>query len=285
MLDSKKQDDEAKQVNIGDNVLVNLVGRQSSVMGGRPTLDGPIFQQAKGWLVGIGDLDAVVKALEYGMASMKAGETAYIWSHSMYNFGPGIRKYKPQKDAEEYCLPPDSNVVYGVTVVQVVADTSRLNPYFPIQKALTRKNIANDIYQHEWESGGKARERAIRLYEKAAKDMHKLLEGVYFASVEQDNPQRKQCRQIMLDCFNNVVAIYMSAKRYAKAREAAEVVLKHDSKNLKALLRNAKAAMMDPSVAQAEADEAIARAEKVVVYKDKEEAEINKLRAQWKRRK
>jgi hypothetical protein len=54
-------------------------------------------------------------------------------------------------------------------------------PYFTIQKALTRKNIANDIYQHEWCPPSKD---AIRLYTKAAKDMQTLLQVTYFNQVE-----------------------------------------------------------------------------------------------------
>ena len=65
--------------------------------------------------------------------------------------------------------------MYKVTVTQKVMDTSRLNPYFTIQKALTKKKIANDIYTNEWckppETDKDANcdhsmKRAVRLYTK-----------------------------------------------------------------------------------------------------------------------
>jgi len=65
--------------------------------------------------------------------------------------------------------------MYKVTVTQKVMDTSRLNPYFTIQKALTKKKIANDIYTNEWckppETNKDANcdhsmKRAVRLYTK-----------------------------------------------------------------------------------------------------------------------
>ena len=269
--------DEPQQVHIGDTVLIDLIGRQSD---NPQHLDGPVFQQASSWLVGIGELDVLVRSLEIGIAAMKAGQTAYIWSSSRHNFGPysaeggGFRKYKAkigQEDQQEVQISATASVVYQVTVTQIVVDTSRLNPYFPIQKALTRKMIANDVYQYDWDLGGKARERSIRLYEKAAKDMNTLLEGTYFANVEPDHPQRAQCKQLMLDCLNNVVAVYLRAKRYSKAREAALEVLKHDKRNLKALIRNAKAAILDSDLSLDEIDRELLKAENEVVYKNKAE--------------
>jgi hypothetical protein len=122
------------------------------------------------------------------------------------------------------------------------------------------------------------------LYEKAAKAMKTLWNGTYFNSVEEDHPQKRECRMILLDSLNNVVAVYMRAKRWEKARQAASAVLTEDSKNPKALLRNAKSYMLDPAMSLEEKDAALCKAEKVIVYKDKEEVELRKLRAQWKKK-
>ena len=88
----------------------------------------------------------------------------------------------------------------------------------------------------------------------------------------------------MMDCFNNVIAVYMRAKRWQKARDAASVALGEDSKNPKTLLRYAKSHVMDPQLSLTEKDAALQRAEKYIVYKDNEEAELRKLRAQWKKK-
>ena len=295
--------------------MVDFIARYAET---KDTLDGPIFQEAKGWLIVVGDGD-VVPALEMGIRFLMSGQTGRIWSHSKFSLGPGIRTHKPSSSgtindiAESYTLPPNSSVLYEVKVHQKVMDTSRLNPYFTIQKALTRKTIANDVYQNEWKVQSKANReteqeyspaqdtvneseadeadtsmamsRAVRLYQKAATDMETLLQGTYFQQVEKDHPQRHEARQLMLDCLNNIVAVHLRSEEYHKAKQAAVQVLQQDSKNLKALLRAAKAAMMDPASTMEEAEAALAAAEKQIVYKDvKEEKELKKLRQQFKRK-
>jgi len=272
-----------RQADAGDSVLVSIVGRKASdEEDRRDSVDGPVFQQAKNWLVKLGDgNDLLVDALDSSLRRMKPGQTALVWSKPKYAIGEsGKRIYK------DYTLPPNSTVLYEVTLMQIVKDTSQINPYFSIQTALTRKNIANDLYQHEW-SIVESRKRSVRLYQKAANAMYELLEnGVYFKQVEVDHPQKKECQQIMVDCYNNVTAVYMRWKAWKQAREAIQVVLKRDRNNLKALVRNCKVAMSDPTVSLKESDAVLKEAEAVVVYKDKEEEEeIRKLRAQWKQKK
>ena len=243
--------------------------------------DGPIFQEVKGWLIVVGESD-VVPALELGIRFLETGQTGRIWSHSKYALGMGSRNHGT------FTLPPQSAVVYEVTVTQIVMDTSRLNPYFTIQKALTRKNIANDIYQNEWvtEEGvdkTMAIGRALRLYKRAAQDMETLLSGTYFNQVEDDHPQRIQARQVMMDCLNNIVAVYLRQEEYHKAKESAVEVLKQDKRNLKGLMRAAKAALMDPASTLEEAKAAIEAAEKEVTYKNpSEEKELKRIKAEFK---
>jgi tetratricopeptide (TPR) repeat protein len=227
---------------------------------------------------------------------MKDGQTAYIYCHSHFALGKGTRKF------EECEIAPNTNVIYKATVLQIVQDTSRLNPYFTIQKALTRKKIANDLYQHELlnltpaeaaaadndkSMNDEARNRALKLYRQAGRDMKDLLDGTYFAQVEPDHPQRKECRQLMIDSYNNVTVVYMHAKQYSKALDAAEIAMKRDPKNLKAIVRHAKLQVI---LANSEtklhaAANAIKVAENAICYKDKaEDAELQKIRAQYKKR-
>jgi hypothetical protein len=257
--------------------LINFVARQADH---KDHEDGPIIQQAKGWLIIVGEGD-VAPALEMGIRFLETGQTGQIWSHSKYALGPGSRTH------ENYTLPPNSSVMYEVTVTQIVVDTSRLNPYFPIQKALTKKNIANDIYQYEWVVGADttmAMQRAVRLYQKAAKDLETLLNGVYFQQVEQDHAQKLQARQIMLDALNNTTAVFLRQEEYHKAKQAAVEVLTHDPKNLKALLRASKAALLDPASTLEEAEAAMKAAEAEVTYKNpNEEKEVKRLKVQFQK--
>jgi tetratricopeptide (TPR) repeat protein len=249
-------------------------------------MDGPIFQQVKGWLVVIGDGD-ILPALEMASRFMEAGQTSRVWSHSKYAMGTGVRAHENTK------VPPHSSVMYELTVVQKVMDTSRLNPYFTIQKALTKKTIANDIYQFEWcpppnepddPDCASAMSRAIRLYQKSGKEMETLLNGTYFQQVEKDHPQRGQCQQILLDSLNNIVAVYMRQKEYHKAKQSAVEVLKQDPKNLKGLLRAAKSSLLDPASTFEEVKAALDAAESEITYNNpKEEKELKRLRADFKK--
>lgn len=288
--------DEAREIQKGDAVLINFIGWKCNEP---PTTEFAeddenaaknIFQQAQSWLVIVGEQD-LVEGLGTGVANMKEGQTAYIFCHSKFALGEGSRKY------QDCVLPPNSNVVYRVEATSKVQDTSRLNPYFSLQKALTRKKIANDLYQCELlnltsreaadNQNETARNQALKLYRQAGRDMKDLLDGTYFNSVEQDHPQRKECRTLMIDCYNNVVVVYMHCKQYTKALDAVEIAMKRDPKNLKAMIRNAKLHVLLASSEKKlkEADEALKLAENAICYKDNaEEAELKKIRLQYKQR-
>jgi len=255
-----------KDIEPKEAVLVSFEGR---IADDRSMRNGSLFQKAESWLVVVGDSD-VVPALDMGIRYMKVGQTALVWSHSKFALGNGTRTILGEKDET---VPPKSNVMYTVTVTQKVMDTSRLNPYFTIQKGLTRKTIANDVYQNEWCKPPEistdpdcefSMKRAIRLYTKAANEMETLLQGTSFSNVEKDHPQRWEARQILLDSLNNIVAVRLKQKNYHGAKNAAVDVLKIDPSNIKALLRAAKAALMDPASTIEEASSAIGAAESAI---------------------
>jgi tetratricopeptide (TPR) repeat protein len=185
--------------------------------------------------------------------------------------------------------------MFEIKVTQIVIDTSRLNPYFTLQKAVNRKTMANDIYQHEWcppptsetdPSCDAAMARALRLYQAAAKDMETLLDGTYFNQVEEDHPQRGQSTQILLDSLNNIVAVYLRQKEFHKAKQAAVEVLKQDPKNVKALLRAAKASLLDSASTMEEVEASLDAAEEEITYKDQQsEKELKRLKTELKRKK
>eukprot|EP00751_Fragilariopsis_kerguelensis_P029600 CAMPEP_0170918248 /NCGR_PEP_ID=MMETSP0735-20130129/7869_1 /TAXON_ID=186038 /ORGANISM="Fragilariopsis kerguelensis, Strain L26-C5" /LENGTH=371 /DNA_ID=CAMNT_0011316689 /DNA_START=81 /DNA_END=1197 /DNA_ORIENTATION=+ len=256
---------ESVKIEPADAVLINFEARIANDR----EKTGLLFQQVKGWLIVVGDSD-VLPALEMGVRFMAVGQTALN-------------------------VPPKSNVMYKVTVSQKVMDTSRLNPYFTIQKALTKKKIANDIYENEYccppETSDEAdcshaMKRAIRLYTNAAKDMEILMQSTYFKNVEKDHPQRHECRNILVDSLNNIVAVYLRQKEYHEAKLCAVQVLTVDSNNVKALLRAAKAALLDPASTLEEASVATKAAESVIaVYsknKSHDEKELRRLKNRLK---
>lgn len=155
--------------------------------------------------------------------------------------------------------------------------------------------MANDVYQNEWcppptsetdPSCDAAMARALRLYQAAAKDMETLLDGTYFKQVEEDHPQRHQSTQIMLDSLNNIVAVYLRQKEFHKAKQAAVEVLQQDPKNVKALLRAAKASLLDPASTMEEVQASLDAAEEEITYKDQQsEKELKRLKTELKRKK
>ena len=274
IIDTRAGSD-GKQPQYTDTVLIDFEGRQCDDKNA-PIESYPVFQTGKQMVVTFTDL-VLVKALEIALTHMQAGQTALVWSRSKYALGD-----TQARTCNNVVVPPSSNVVYKVTLLQVLMETGRINPYLPIQKALAQKNTANDLYQCEWP--GQC-ERTLTLYTKAARDMDTLLHGTYFSTVESDHPQRKQVKDIMLDCLNNIVAVHMRNKQYDQAYEATQQVLRRDANNVKALFRAAKSRMMDRKCSLGEQDDALCAAENVIIYKDKEEVELKKLRVQWKKRK
>jgi len=279
LMMKKLSGDKSDKIEPQEAVLVTFEGR---IADDRSARNGPLFQRAKSWLIVVGDSN-VVPALEMGIRHMKVGQTALIWSHSKFALGNGTRNVIAEFASSNGLgvVPPKSNVMYKVTVTQKVMDTSRLNPYFTIQKALTKKNIANDIYQNEWCKPPETNEdadcehsmkRAIRLYTKAAKEMETLLQGNYFHHVEKDHPQEHESRQILLDALNNIVAVHLRQKEYHEAKISAVEVLKIDPNNTKALLRAAKAALMDPASTMEEAAATIEAAKSAITTSGKNEA-------------
>ncbi|GKY98836.1 hypothetical protein MPSEU_000839600 [Mayamaea pseudoterrestris] len=259
-----------------DTVLVDYEGRQCDDRDA-PFESYPVCQSGKQLVVTFTD-QMLVKALEIAFIHLHAGQTALVYATPKFALGE-----TQKRSYNDVVVPPNSNVIYKVTLHHILMNTGRINPYLPIQKAIAQKTIANDLYQCEWPG---QRDRAMTLYEKAARDMETLLHGTYLTNVaEPDHPQRKQVKELMLDNLNNIVAVYLRSKQYEKAYEAAQLVLRRDASNAKALLRAAKACMMSRQCSRNDQDDALCAAEKAITYKDKEEVELKKLRMQWKLRK
>lgn len=206
----------------------------------------------------------VVPAVEMAVRFMKVGETALVWSHSKYAYGLAGRTYQKKKngkndsdgDSEEvYKLPPQSNVAYEVTVLRKVdedesstSDTMSVQTLIELTKA--RKEQANDMYVNEWYSGA-GKSRVKQAYERIVKDMESFL-----GQIEQEGGNESSsipadvqttAQTLRIDALNNITAVLLRAKDFHAAKVAAVKVLELDPNNYKALIRAAKAALMDPS--------------------------------------
>lgn len=267
-----------------DAVVIDFVGRLAN---NRDDEDGPIFQEANDCLIVVGE-KFVCPALEMGVRFMHVGQRAVIWAHSKFAHGLSTRKYNG------FELPPNSNVRYEIVLKSIYSpeEESADPDGFQISLALSKKQLANDIFKNELSSSSSGGEqRALRLYSKAAEEMLHLIQSYKTnkegdASNEDDREKkREQAYEIMLDCLNNIVAVHMKSKNYHEAKESAVKVLSQDPNNFKALLRAARAAMLDPSGTYEEAELALVAAEEVVKSKELDDKEIRKLRAELRQQK
>jgi len=274
------EDPSRKRIQINDNVLIDITGRQAD---DKSITDGPIFQQVSGWLPGVtasaDPTPLLTPALYKVLTKLRAGDTALVWCESKHALKDAKRKLATGTET----MAPNSNVLYKLTVSQIVMDTSRLNPYFTIQKATTRKAVANDWYGKQW-SHETSRRAALAVYKHVADQMDDMLDnGVYFRNVEADHPQRKQVKQLLVDCKNNIAAVYVRAGDVARARKAIKSALYVDSNNISALMRSARLEVTSGS--KDEAGAALTAAEKAVTYQQpNEEKQLQTLRKQWRKK-
>jgi tetratricopeptide (TPR) repeat protein len=247
------------------SVIVDFVGRLAAT---KDDEDGPIFHEAKDWLVVVAEKD-VLPALEMGIRFMNLGDRAAVWSHSKFAYGP------LERTNDDYTLPVNSNVRYEITVKSIIPEQERSGVVFQISAARAKKEIANDVYANEW-TDGQSRQRAISLYSRGAKAAEYILQTC------DEETHLEEARVVMLDCLNNVAAVNMRAKEYHQAKEAAVKVLEQDPDNYKGLVRAAKASLLDPASSYEEVEAAIDAAAKNA---DAIDSELEKLRADLKKQK
>eukprot|EP00546_Thalassionema_frauenfeldii_P006880 CAMPEP_0178919252 /NCGR_PEP_ID=MMETSP0786-20121207/14328_1 /TAXON_ID=186022 /ORGANISM="Thalassionema frauenfeldii, Strain CCMP 1798" /LENGTH=353 /DNA_ID=CAMNT_0020593151 /DNA_START=53 /DNA_END=1111 /DNA_ORIENTATION=+ len=231
---------------VGDAVFIEFTAKTAS---SSEDEDGTIFQKVDNWLIVIGDKD-VTPALEMGIRFMQEGETGFIFSKSKYAYGSAKRIQG------KYILPSDTDVSYEVRIQKLIKSNQVLsNPICQVEVALGKKVIANHTYQFEW-SDGYSKSKVLNMYKKAGDAMSNLLN-----EKEIEESVKEKARELLIECLNNIAAVYLRAKEYGKAKEAATRVIVIDPNNLKALLRAARAAIYDPAGTYEESKAAIAAAE------------------------
>ena len=260
-----------------DLILVDIIGRQVDSPSDE-TNDAPIFHDVKDVWIILGDKD-VLPVVEMGIRYCPVGETVTVWGHSKFAYGFSKRTH------EKYELPPNSNVQYDITVKKLISgqerDAHKLK--WCVTATESKKNIANDAYQNEWSDGqGKARIRY--LYEKAAKELELVIDGVQKEPEDEAEKEYfEKAKAILMDCLNNIAAVEIRAKEYHLAKEAAVRVLQREPNNFKGLIRAAKAALLDPASSYEEVDAALAAAAEKA--NDVQAKDLEKLMSDFVRRK
>ena len=295
-----------------DAVIVDFVGRYCPTKEDANRINDndsdideqfPIFHVAKDWLLIVTEKE-VVPALEMGIRFANLHETIQIWSHAKFAYGPNVQRTSNGPNSS-YKLPANANVCYTVTIKGIVPEAERHDAAFQIRASRAKKNIGNDVYQNEWYAPEKEQSaqtnndnsihfnnhntsiKAIQLYKRAASNLEFLVVEQPDNKNNNDDSKkelRAEALSILLDCLNNIVAVHMRAKRYHQAKEAAVQVLQFDGTNTKALLRAAKASLLDPASSYEEVQAAIDAAQEHA-SDESTMAEVRKLKADLKRRK
>jgi tetratricopeptide (TPR) repeat protein len=217
----------------------------------------------------IGDKD-VTPALEMGLRFMRDGETSLIFGNAKYAYGLSGRR------STHNMLPPHANVIYRVRIKRLVPHNSQifLSFDFQLEIAGSKKKIGNDCYNFE-NLEGMGKEKALMLYKKASDIIASLIETC-------DKEEEKlRASKMLIDCMNNMTAVYMKAKEYGKAKEIASRVILLDPHNMTALLRAGKCSLYDPNGSFEECLAVIVAATTI----DSENKDLHKLQNEYKKKK
>lgn len=271
-------------------VQIRLVGRLAPTRSdaeNHNATDAPVFQQADCCWLQVGARD-VVPAVEMAVRFMRVGETAVVWTHSKYAYGLAGRRHRQRpsnsdngNDDTFFELPAESNVAYEITVLRRVPNMDTVAQVIAL--ATARKEQANDMYANEWAKGaGKSRVKLA--YERIVKDMDALL--VNSQHDDQFTTDLQEAAQALrIDALNNITAVLLRCKEYHDAKAAAVKVLELEPNNYKALIRAAKAALMDPSSEFHEVEMALQAAAAQSVDGTSVRDDIAKLQQDFVRRK
>jgi len=262
--------DKESDIQHQDAVIIDLEGRYTPDIPTEASFaNAPLFHQASGWQITLGEKD-VVPAIELCVKFMNVGETALVWSHSKYALGIGQRQHG------DFVLPAEANVTYRVTLVRQLPDAT--TPKDDMDYSRAKKQIANDIYTCEWIDGAhhQPKARAYQLYRKATEKMQNLLQDPDLSEADTEEAQA-----IIVDCLNNLIALHLRAKEYKHAKDAAVRVLQVNPDNFKALIRAAKAALLDPASSFEEVEAALEAAD----AQSEDPKQVAALRAQFRKRK
>jgi tetratricopeptide (TPR) repeat protein len=221
------------------------------------------------WLVVIGDKD-VTPALEMGLRFMREGETSLIYGVSKYAYGLSGR------GSSHSVLPPLANVMYKVRIKKLVPHSCQVFLSFPFQLEIaeSKKKIGNDCFNFE-HCEGIGKEKALMLYKKASDILSKLID------VCDSKEEKYQATSLLVDCMNNMTAVYMKSKEFGKAKEIASRVILLNPDNMTALLRAGKCALYDPNGSFEECSAVIAAAKAI----NSENKDLQKLQNEYRNKK
>lgn len=282
---TQQDSQDRQQAEVGDGVVLDFTGHRilSFDCDDANTRESP-FIEKRNCLIALGDGD-VIPGLEMAARFLLAGNRATVKCRGKYAYGAGGRRADSSMPNTQDLLP-NSDVVFDVYIRNIIPTSQLYNSDdLKIQLASSKKQLGNECYQYEWDEHGMGKARALKLYGKARDAMIELIGDIQNRNDGSDSADANNTKQaatgVLVDCLNNICAVYLKAKTYGLAKESAANVLQYDPDNIKALCRAARAAIFDPAGTFEECELAIAAAEEI----DAENAHAKRLRVDLERRK
>lgn len=205
------------------------------------------FVHADNWIIKLGSAN-VVPGLEMATRFLSKGEAAIVKCHSKYAYYDG-RLNSCQDDGSKEDLRENTNIVFQVTLREIIPLGKALKPSFRLKLGIHLKVMGNDAYKYEWipsNQGGNGKTKALKLYGNASQELISLMKDSdeHILNENMDQEMKLQCVKNLVDCFNNIASVHLRAKDYGKAKEAATEAIKIDQDNVKAICKAAKASLM-----------------------------------------
>jgi len=199
----------------------------------------------------------ISQGLELSLRFLPIGKCAIIRCHSKFAHPEGRLNNCTGTDESSHPLQPNTSVVYRLYLQSIKPFGDRQSYSFRMKLAKQLKAIGNDSYKHEWvesNAGGMGKLRSLKAYNNASEELISVMKDLSDETAEEiPSSQSKEhlkadALSLVVDCYNNIAAVHLRYKDYAKAKEAATEAITLDPDNVKALCRAAKAAMMSGSM-------------------------------------
>ncbi|KAE8022907.1 hypothetical protein FH972_008668 [Carpinus fangiana] len=169
------------------------------------------------------DEEQVIDGLDRALKNMKKGEVALVTIQPEYAFGPS------ETQQELAIVPANSTVHYEVELLSFVKEKEswEMSTQEKIEAAGEKKEEGNALFKAgRYERASKRYETAVRFIERDSS----------FSDEE-----KQQAMVLKTTCNLNNAACKLKLKDYKQAEKLCTKVLKHDSRNVKALYRRAQA--------------------------------------------
>lgn len=200
------------------------------------------FMEGKDLIIKLGN--GQFSGLELAIRFLSIGDCALLRCHSKYAH-PNGRKNSCEEGKD---LPSGTDVFYRIHVRSIISLGDAQSISFRLKLAKQLKMIGNDNYKYEWlgQNGGFGKMKSLKAYDDASQELISVMKDLEEENIDNGKSEemKKDVSSLLGDCYNNIAAVHLRDKNYAKAKDFAGQAIQMDPKNIKAFCRAAKASML-----------------------------------------